>query len=213
MVETQVTYGVVAHVARKSMADKLISRLGAVSHFDDGSLGSNANHDLVWREASRDASDWVCILEDDAVISDSFESDLCVALSNAPRRSVIGLYVGGERPPQWQHRVLKAAAKADAAGAAWLSCDTLLWGVGVALPVELVGPMLSTVEYSDAPYDFRLGRWAILNRLPVYYPWPSILDHSDPPTLIDHKDGAPRDRPRVAIRTGKGGTNSKAVKI
>lgn len=213
MVEAQVTYGVVAHVKRTHLADRLISRLDAVSHYDDGSIGSNANHDLVWRETARAASDWVCILEDDAVVSDTFESDLVAALSNAPERSFVGLYVGGERPPQWMPRVKRAVSAADRRSASWLSLDWLLWGVAVAAPVELVEPMLSGVRFSAAPYDFRIGQWIKSTGRLVYYPWPCLVDHADLPTLINHGDGDRRNKPRRAIKTGPGGQGNTVVRI
>ena len=207
MVETQViSYGVVGHVSRETYARSLADRLGATLHVDDGSLGSNRNHDLVWREAARCATDWVCVVEDDAELPDDFERNAEAALRNAPDRGVIGLYVGGERPPQWQHRLRLATARADASGSGWLSCDMLLWGVAVALPVELVEPMLSHVRYSRMPYDYRLGRWAAHDNVSVHYTWPSLVEHRDLPTLINHADGAPRDRPRRALRVGAGGT-------
>jgi hypothetical protein len=70
---------------------------------------------------------------------------------------------------------------------------TLNWGPLIVVPTSSIEEM---IRYCDpltqiANYDRRLSRyWEIGRHLPVWYTWPSLVDHRDGPSLIPGRSGA-----------------------
>lgn len=193
---------VVAHVKRREMAGELAKTVQAdETCFDDGFLGEWKNHAIAWRHAwclaNETGKSHVCVLQDDAVPVEQFRDHLQVAVETKPE-AIISLYVGTHRPRK--NEVIKAVKQAEESGASWLVADTLMWGVGVVLPTAWVPDMLEFGRKSKLPYDQRIGAWAERSERPVYYTWPSLVDHADTETVA-HK-GAKQQGVRVAHKTG-----------
>jgi hypothetical protein len=74
--------------------------------------------------------------------------------------------------------------------------------VAIALPGTDVEPMLDWAATSRRPYDERLGAWYRSRAVDVEYTWPSLVDHGDGPSLVEHHDRQPRSSGRVAWRHG-----------
>src|SRR5690606_40753193 len=110
----------------------------------------------------------------------------------------IGFYVGRTRPRQAQ--VQQAVRVADKLDASFLEADTLLWGVATAFPTYDLPMLLEWAAGSDLPYDQRVGEWYRQHGIPVFYTWPSLVDHADWPSVIPDR---PRTVPRRAWRTGQ----------
>ena len=164
--------------------------------WDDGSRGEWANGSEIWHRLADEPTDWSVVLQDDAQPVDNFREHVAAMLDRAPLTAV-GLYVGTCRPRAMQ--VLVAVEKARELDAAWLEADTLLWGVGVALPTAAIPPMLEWADRMDTAYDQRIGQWFRRQGIPVRYTWPSLVDHTDGPSMIRHR---PRDCVRVAHEVG-----------
>ena len=186
-----------AHSARYDTAVDLAQSLGAGLALDDGTLGETRNGDHAWACHDRDA-DFHVVLQDDALPIPGFAVHAAAALAARPA-SLVSFYVGTGRPRQ--HRVSTAIARATVDGCAWLSAETLLWGVAVAMPTEHIAPFLDWAADSRLPYDRRLGAYANHAGLPIHYTHPSLVDHADGPTLLRHPWGPPR-APRHAWVTG-----------
>jgi len=178
---------VMAHPARADQARHLAVEVGARMAFDYGA-GQNATADFAWRLASHIKSDWSIVLEDDAVPIPDFRVQAELALAAAPARSLVSFYTGTSQPRR--EKVAEAIRLADKQGNSWLECDALLWGVGVAMPTELIEGMLKGVAtHPKTRYDTRLGQWAIGQSLRILYTNPSLVDHSDGPSLLQHDAG------------------------
>ena len=186
-----------AHSARYDTAVDLAQSLGAGLALDDGTLGETRNGDHAWACHDRDA-DFHVVLQDDALPIPGFAVHAAAALAARPE-SLVSFYVGTGRPRQ--PRVSTAIARAQTDGCAWLSAETLLWGVAVALPTEHVTGFLDWAAGCALPYDRRLGAYATHAGLPIHYTHPSLVDHADGPTLLRHPWGPPR-APRHAWATG-----------
>jgi hypothetical protein len=171
---------VMAHPRRAEQAIALSERLKAWLVWDElnneWDTGSRA-----WRAATPDA-DWVCVIQDDAHPVPNFHRHLTAALEHAPRTAV-SLYVGTGRPRT--SRVTYAVHRAHKAGASWLECDALLWGVAIAMPREHIAPMLEWAQDQPQPYDQRISAWYRVRQQPVRHTWPSLVDHADGPTLVN----------------------------
>ncbi|MBF6515251.1 hypothetical protein IU421_13270 [Nocardia cyriacigeorgica] len=198
-----VAFGVVAHQARRAAALALADPLGAYVSLDDGVLGAEANHLRVWEVLADASAEWVCVLEDDAVPSPNFLAQITAALTVAPS-PVVSLYLGRARPPGVQSRIQGAIRRLDAEGACWITADRMLHAVGICVRANLTDDMLVHLRRAPDrfPADERYNTWLRVRRHRVAYAVPSLVEHADGPTLIDHPDRQARTEPRHAWRAG-----------
>ncbi|MGA6208055.1 hypothetical protein ACPESR_25210 [Nocardia testacea] len=207
----EIVFGVVAHPARRAAAQALAGRLDAHLSVDDRGRGPVGNHRAVWTELAAAGAEWGCVLEDDALLVDGFVEQLPAALAAAPH-STVSLYLGTGRPPGIQSRVRAALERADRADACWVTADRMLHAVGICLRTRHIGDMLTHTGRApkQAAADARWDRWLRARRTRVAYAVPSLIDHADGPTLVDHPDRQPRTEVRRAWRTGARGQWSRA---
>lgn len=195
------TFGIVAHINRIPMTEDLARQTGAtVISYDDGTLGCTRNHLNTWKRLSDDDSEWKVVLEDDAVPVDSFQDQLGQALDAAPT-GIVSLYLGRLRPPQYQYMIQPAIDRAEASGAHWLVSRQLLHAVGIAVRADLLEDMLNHLD-EETPIDEAINNWVNRKFYRVAYTWPSLIDHADTETLIQHPDGQQREPGRIAWKTG-----------
>ena len=193
--------GIVAHTARTNQAKTLAHTVKAdFISIDTGFLGCDDNHTTVQHHLAGLHTVWSVILEDDAAPVNDFCGQLAQALSVAPT-PIVSLYLGRRRPPHWQQRIRKAALRAENENASWIVGTHLLHAVGYAIKTELL-PSLLNFD-SDLPVDQHITRWAqTTHGHPISYTWPSLVNHLDLPTLVEHPDGKPRHPGRTAWATG-----------
>ena len=203
--------GIVSHHTRLKMSDLLCVEVEAdLLSIDPGNIGAGSNHKRVWAELATFDTDWSVVLEDDAVPVIGFRDQLAKALTAAPA-PIVSLYLGQLRPPNAQPKILDAIAKADANEAHWIISDRCLHAVGLAVRTELIEDMLANLK-AYLPIDQAIGRWARTKGHEIAYTVPSLVDHADTSTLINHPDGKPRTPGRIAHRTGTRATwNSASV--
>lgn len=154
------------------------------------------NGKKAWR--MHEGSDWAITIQDDAIISSTFEYNVRKALENIPEQTCLSFYTGTVRP--FESRVTKAVKQAEKDSASYLSGNNLFWGVGFALPTKDIPVILDCVDvkrYEKLMYDHRIGMFFTARKQKVYYTNPSLLDHDDSlPSLTKHIT----DRPRIAHR-------------
>ncbi|AIM41049.1 glycosyltransferase [Mycobacterium phage Squirty] len=188
------TIGIVAHTKRAEQAHRLMETVGAAyMSIDNGTLGCETNHRKVWQHLTRHNTDWLTVLEDDAIPCNNFRDQLDAALAVAPS-PVVSLYLGRERPREYQQRIAKAADTT----AHWLTCRRLLHAVGIAIHAALVPNMLNQLP-NGKPIDEAISAWARHQSHTIAYTWPSLVDHADTPSLTGRRGPAPG---RVAWRHG-----------
>src|SRR5690606_737540 len=141
--------------------------LGCPLAMDEGDRGSLSNHDAAWRLGCEAGGDYVVVLEDDVMLVDGFERHAAEALANVPGEGAVSFYTGTTRPHP--ARVSQAVRKAEAAHVSWLQSSGSYWGPALALPTELVGPMLRAVAEVSLPYDERLSVFLRRSRMPCFY--------------------------------------------
>jgi len=141
---------------------------------------------------------WSIVLEDDAIIGEHFQEQARKALEHAPA-PIVSFYLGTSRPPQYQARIKTALAQ----NPTWIIADQLLHHVAVAIRTDLIPDMLNHVAGREGPADYRIGEWAQDCGHRIAYTVPSLVDHADGPTLINHFDGEPRTERRVAWVVGE----------
>ncbi|UVG34722.1 glycosyltransferase [Mycobacterium phage Rita] len=192
------TIGIVAHTKRAEQAHRLMEIVGAAyMSIDNGALGCEANHRKVWQHLTRHNTGWLVVLEDDAIPCNNFRDQLDAALAVAPS-PVVSLYLGRERPREYQQRIAKAADTT----ASWLTCRRLLHAVGIAIHADLVPNMLNNLP-NGKPIDEAISAWARHQGHTIAYTWPSLIDHADETPMIDTRnDNQPRLPGRVAWQHG-----------
>lgn len=199
--------GVVAHHSRMQMAHALAQRVSAdhVS-IDRGHLGPLRNHRLTWEYlyAKANPNEWCVVLEDDAVPVPNFLVQARTSLLWVPPKcEVASFYFGKLRPPQWQDRMRQAATIAEREDYRWITGDYVMHAVALAIPTPMVPHMLKATVNSLRPMDEAITQWCRQFGHRVAYSWPSLVDHADVPTVINHPDGAKRDKGRVAYKVGE----------
>lgn len=148
----------------------------------------------IWRNARAawsmydPGAAWHLLLQDDAIPAPHLMAALPRALAHVPCPSVVSLYIGTGRPiPGVWHSL---ARRADEAGASWIVGPMVMWGVGLAVPTHLIPEMLL---HGDRQYgiadDQRVSRWAKRRGLEAWFPWPSLVNHPDGESLINHGPG------------------------
>jgi hypothetical protein len=190
---------IVAHTARAPMAEALAAAVNAdwVS-IDDGRLGAEGNHHAVWAWHTANPAAWHVTLEDDCLPVDGFRDQLAQALAVAPT-PIVSLYLGRQRPAWWQQRIGAAIKQAEQEDARWIVSTDLLHAVGVAIRGDLIADMPAL---HNLPVDEALNCWAHQTGHRIAYTVPSLIDHLDGPTVINHQDGDPRPPGRIAWQTG-----------
>ena len=192
--------GIVAHTSRIAKAKELQQQVKAeFISIDDGLLGCEANHDHTHRHLSGLPTTWSVVLEDDAEPVDGFTEQLHEALLMSPS-PIVSLYLGRRRPPHWQNRILGAIAEAANTESPWIVSTHLLHAVGYAIRTDLLPSLLS--HESSHPIDEHIGDWARRHGHTVAYTVPSLVDHADLPTIVEHRDGQPRRPGRRAWTVG-----------
>lgn len=190
---------IVAHAKRELMARELAETVQADRVWlDAGYHGEWRNHLRAWQHAASSGASHAVVLQDDAVPVDGFRELVQQAVEHQPNQ-LISLYVGTHRP--WKGQVLTATKLADEKGASWLRASSVLWGVGLLLPVTLIPEMLEGCCGLRLPYDQRIGAWCENTYRSVFYTWPSLVNHADTETVahagmdqgvrVAHRVGAP----------------------
>lgn len=197
---TLLTIGIVAHTSRGADAKALAHQVGAdFISIDNGVMGCDDNHDHVLHHLSALPSTWSVVLEDDAVPVAGFRDQLAAALPLCPA-PIASLYLGRMRPPQHQADIAAAVEAAEIENADWIISSRLYHAVGYAIRTELLPSLLT--HLSNWPVDQHISEWAQRYGYTVAHTWPSLVDHADGDTIVDHPDGQPRPPGRVAWKTG-----------
>ena len=203
---------IVAHTSRANRAHRLAAWLHSHQSaervsisIDDGTLGAFGNHRRSLLGAHEDAEyapvgrTHALILEDDALPCIDLLDAASHAVAERPDH-LLGLYVGRHKPTNLQAVIELAVSAADANGSDWLDVGGgTLWGVGYVMPISNIPAVVARADELDnvgMGADLRIGHWhAERNRLS--FPWPSLVEHGDLPSL----SGSFRPRGRVAWRT------------
>lgn len=176
----KISVSIMAHPSRRRQAEKLLVQLAGAGFIMRFITWDQLNNE--WDTGSRalaagigSGSDYHVVLQDDAILCPNFYDNVAAALAAVPQKSLVSLYTGTGRP--LPDRVSNAVAKS--ANGSWLRFQTLLWGVGVAVPTAHIADLLEFVADRSEVYDTRIGYAYMRQALPVYYTNPSLVDHDD----------------------------------
>jgi len=193
-VETQVSFIVVGHHARREQAEKLAESLTAYLLVDENDFGANWNHRRALEWAAGQNS-LVVVLEDDALPVEGFQEMVTEWLNRFPD-SLISFYLGTGRPPQYQLEIATKLIAADRERADHITMQRLVHAVCYSVPPKLIAKVLARWDASK-PADYAVGDAC---GGPVIYPCNSLVDHADGLPVEKHPDRQPRRERRRAWR-------------
>jgi len=129
------------------------------------------------------------VIQDDAIVCRDLIAGIERALEHVPPGTPLCLYAGRLRPFREAVQRLVDRTREDTS---WLAMGQMHWGVGIVMPTELIKDAIAWGDgRPDIPnYDWRLSCWLGLQGIPVWYPWPSLVDHRDSPSLVPGRVGA-----------------------
>lgn len=181
--------GVVAHVNREHLVDKLIREVDVdVIRFDDGLpsvTGCADNHIRVLTELEKRCAGhrWCVVLEDDALPVPGFREQLKMALAQADTQ-LVGLYLGTGNPSGPTQRAIMPAVKAaKASDSHWIVSDWFLSTVGYAVRSTALSGLIKHVSDDGGPIDCRINEWSHTVG-GSWFTQPSLVDHSDETSVI-----------------------------
>lgn len=177
---------VMAHESRQEFFPYLAERLGnppfSIDKAWPENIGLWANCRRAWMMHDPEAVYHV-VIQDDAIVCDNFKERAFDAIYSAIRKAetsrvALSLYYGrrGNR--------LREAQLALERG--YIMRQALNWGVAIVLPVDEIDRMirvcdgLATTKQDDA----RIGHYLHTEKIPVYYPMPSLIDHRSGKSLV-----------------------------
>lgn len=123
------------------------------------------------------------VIQDDAIVPLDLVAGVEEACNHIPADAAMCLYIGRTR--KFWRKVMMTGVKVPRSPA-WIIMNQIHWGQGVVFPTHLIDEML---EWCDTQchienYDRRMSRWCELQRLQVWYPWPSLVNHRESPSLV-----------------------------
>lgn len=190
MTHTLYSVGIITHPHRQHMADTLadtMSEHASVEMFTDTqNFGARKNAQTAWEwMASNTNTEWVLMLEDDAIPVDSIGTQLRCALPVAPTQAV-SFYTGTGYPEVWQPVIREALDSAP--DTTWFTAHGLCHGVALAIHRDIIGPMTHRLAgWPSVPIDQAIDTWVRYQaRQPIAHSRPSLFDHADTEPLATH---------------------------
>lgn len=188
-------------VSHQSRDCKELAKTTGADHIsvDLGEMGCEGNHLQSWAWHEKRPATWSVVIEDDAIAlgGDAFRPALAKALTTAPTH-VVSLYLGRQRPRQYQTEINKAVKAATEHDACWIVSPRLYHAVAVAIRHEHVASLTKHLERTSLAQDESITEWLATQQLQVSYCWPSMVEHSDMTTLVSHADSQQRTPGRIA---------------
>lgn len=194
--------GVCTHPARRHQALLLAAEVGADAIATDDGRGSNLNHARTWELAceANPGTEWVGVLEDDAIPVDGFTDQLNGMLAHSPA-PLVSAYLGTGFPVGHQATVREALRTEPR----WIVSTDVHHHVALFARRECVPAIINRLQHAVIGCDAALGVEARRNAWPVAYCVPSLVDHDDGPALVPATHRTPSwnaDTPRKAWVTG-----------
>lgn len=174
-----IAYEIMAHPSRMEMIGPLAKSLKAGVTWDEKSSRWDTGK-RAWEALADSEAEYGCVIQDDAILCRGFTRVLRDALEFVPERSPVVLYAGTSIRSQVRH----------VKDASWLVMKQIIWGPGIVLPTKIIPQVLAMGErYRIDNYDLRLSKWFERTGTPVYYTWPSLVNHRNGPSLVQGRTG------------------------
>jgi len=181
---SQLSISVMAHPSREAKFAYLRSRLGEDTPFavDDGrGIIENCLH--AWELHDPEASHHV-VLQDDSIVCEGFKEKAEAFIDRVHRQ-----YKGGHKAFSFYFGARQALQQLAVAGMkqGYVIRRRPYWGVAICLPVPLIPEMIREVRAmtgNEKHDDARIGNYLAQKGIAVFFPMPSLIDHSHGHSLV-----------------------------
>lgn len=173
-----------AHPKRAEFFSYLNGRLGDVPFSIDEGIGIWENCKRAWRLRDPEAR-WHVVIQDDAVVCDNFRerAEAVIAAAEARGDSAISFFFG-------KRKMMQAAAK-RAMPHGFIESAWMHWGLAICLKADVIERALAFGDTQNIPQDdTRIANFLKKEKLTVYYPLPSLVDHREGESLVGDKGPA-----------------------
>lgn len=176
-----ITTAIMAHPDRRAQAEKLARRHRAWVTWDRmGSRWDTGRR--AWLSIADSPQPYGMVLQDDALPVPGFAEALPKMLRHVPEGSPVVLYAGSTS--RW------APVFREVPNVSFLVMDWIWWGPGIIMPTELIRDAVRFGDEQEGDqYDHMLGTMFHVKHIPVYYTWPSLVDHARGPSLVPGRVG------------------------
>lgn len=183
-----ISYAIMAHPQRAQMVDELEASLDHehTVHWDEGN-GRWETGERAWLSYDAGAK-WHVVIQDDAVLCTDFAERCEDFLLSCPKGPA-SLYLGAGRPRQAE--IVARLNRLDEIDDR-IALPKLIWGVCLALPTDMIGPMLDACASGVPQYDGRMGLHFQRLGVPCVHSWPSLADHRDEDSIVHARVGCER---------------------
>lgn len=184
----KLSISIMAHPKRVENFDYLQERLDGIAETPmaiDGWALKEGEGTGVWENCKRawrmhdPAAEYHVVIQDDAIICDNFRTraEKVIADSKEKECGAISFFFG--------RRLLMGNMAKNGSRDGYVKTNGLHWGLAVCLPVKLIEPMIAFGDKMNIPQDdARISTFLRKNKIPVYYPIPSLVDHRIGESLV-----------------------------
>lgn len=125
------------------------------------------------------------VIQDDAVVPSGLFDMLYDAIPYVDEGSPLALYIGDVTRYK---RMWKPKIKSDTS---WVVMPGVNWGVGLVIPTVHIPDLVAFGDklHAIGNYDMRISRFYEKMGIGVWYPYPSLVDHRDSPSLVPGRKG------------------------
>lgn len=174
----KLSISIMIHPSRKEFLPYLQERLGDWPVAIDDGVGLIANCRNAWAMYDPTA-DYHCVIQDDCIICDNFLERAKAVCEKANGQAVSFFFAQGKF-----YRKFKEERETTGA----ICHKALYGGLAICLPTKLIPAMLEHYDADNVPMDdHRVGRYLLDNRINVYCPIPSLVDHRVGNMSVCHK--------------------------
>ena len=160
---------VMTHPQRLGAGMELAEGLGVPANVDWDRKGPWHNARQCWLTSPFGATHRL-VIQDDAIPCEGFLDAARRAIKAKPE-AILCFYTG--------RADMTRAAEVD--GCSWLALDTLIWGLGLCMPVAWAREFVAWADANIDPAwiadDMRVLLWALVKGRPIYCTVPSLLQH------------------------------------
>lgn len=206
----KITYAIQGHHSRSGMIRALRERLPtAAVVIDNHNNGPVATARAAWAAYGKTA-DWHVVLQDDAIPCENFEVELRRVLKNTSCPTSLYFGCGTKyRDVGFTHYSGSTYPVVRLYGD-----EILPTAVALAMPTHMIPRMLERTEKLGAAElgretihwqnrdDIRIAYWLRSEGIPLDYTHPSLVDHADPPSLLQSSGTVPRHALRWLDHSG-----------
>lgn len=164
-----------AHPTRQKFFGHLREKLGV----SDKDFSIDVNSEGVWFNCKRSwlmydlKADWHIVVQDDAIVCDNFRNIAQKAIESAVEKYgknvALSFYWGNRQ--QYKEKARQGLKQGHVT-------SQLHWGIAVCLPTRLIKEMIKFCDKMEMRQDdARIKRFLNSQRIKVYYPLPSLIDH------------------------------------